>query len=130
MKKPASLRFPDENPVLKLLFLFLVIKILELSRFNMSDFTVKRTYYDFLSFGLPLALLIYLLLNRWSRLKTINQFLTLPQIWLGRIVCAPLWVCGIFSPWSIPLHEGQEFEYSSQEAGAGKISPQNPHQDQ
>jgi len=93
MKKPVSLRFPDENPALKLLFLFLVVKILELSRFNMSDFTVKRTYYDFLSFGLPLALLIYLLLNRWSWLKTINQFLTLPQIWLGRI--SPIFFDGI-----------------------------------
>lgn len=94
MKNPASLRFPDENPVFKLLFLFLVVKILELSRFNMSDFTVKRTFYDFLSFGLPLALLIYLLLNRWDRLQAINRLLTLPRMWLGRI--APYFFDAVF----------------------------------
>lgn len=57
--------------LLRILLILIIIKILELSRSNLDDIAVKRTFYDLLNFFLILAFLIYLI---FYKSKKISQF--------------------------------------------------------
>jgi len=48
---------------LRVLIVLLIVKILEFSRFNMNNFSVKRSFYDSLSLSLLFAFIIYVILS-------------------------------------------------------------------
>lgn len=58
---------------MRVLFVLLIVKILEFSRFNMSNFSVKRSFYDLLSLFLILAFIIYVILSRNKKIALYEE---------------------------------------------------------
>lgn len=73
---------------MQIIFVFVIVKILELSRYNLARVHVSRSFYDFLSISLPVSLVLYLIFR--PRLLPFEQRIEQAAGRLGRNWLPPL----------------------------------------